>query len=162
MRIKTLLVNADEDKAVVHRRFGSNPRLPVLRGEHHLLPPLSPRHKRHTKCQQGDNCRRCHDGEPVSADGSLKLVNYARRTGDDRLVVQVPQDVLRQAIGCFVTPRPLFLQCLHYDPIQVTAKKLGKFGRLGLALLRYNGQFLLGERRQPGGRTWWFLLAYNA
>ena len=53
----------------------------------------------------------------------LKLIESAGRTGGDRLVVEMPLDVHRQAVGRFVTARAVFLQALHHDPVEVAAQQ---------------------------------------
>ena len=49
----------------------------------------------------------------------LADVDFARGTGHDRLVPQMPLDIHGQAVGGLVTAVPVLLQALHHDPVEV-------------------------------------------
>ena len=59
--------------------------------------------------------------DPVAADELFGLVQAARRAGDDRLMVEEPVDVRFELRGGAVAPRPVLLQRLHHDPVEVAA-----------------------------------------
>ena len=59
----------------------------------------------------------------------------AGRAGEDRLVAQVPLDVLGQAVGRLVAARPVLLQGLHHDPVEVALDQLAEEFRAGVTAL---------------------------
>ena len=59
------------------------------------------------------------EDESVFSNQLLETIERARRTGDDRLMVQVSLHVCRQTISRLISARAVFLQALHHDPIQV-------------------------------------------
>ena len=74
--------------------------------------------------QKRDRHRRCgREHQLVAAKGFLKSVSDRRRTCDHGFVVQMPLDVHRQSVGRLVTPRAIFLQALHHDPVEIAAQQ---------------------------------------
>ena len=58
----------------------------------------------------------------VPAPRFLKSIGRARRTGDDRFVVQVPLEVRGQTVGRLVAARAVLLQALHHDPVEIAVE----------------------------------------
>ena len=56
----------------------------------------------------------------------------------------------RQAVGGFVTPRAVFLQRLHHNPVQVALQQRNQFRRLGVTMRAGRRQFRPVQRRQHG------------
>jgi hypothetical protein len=61
----------------------------------------------------------------------------------------VPPEVHRQAVGRLVTAGPVFLQTLHYDPIQITSDKARQLAGFGPALMSDLGQIDINHRAEP-------------
>ena len=57
----------------------------------------------------------------------------------------MPFDVPDQAVGRLVTARPVLLQALHHDPVQVPTNQVDELGRLGLAMLGGGRALLVGQ-----------------
>ncbi len=57
----------------------------------------------------------------ASANEFAEAVQGARAAREDRFMLQMPADVLRQATGGLVPPGAVLLQGLHHDPIQIAA-----------------------------------------
>ena len=94
----------------------------------------------------------------VLAGELLQLVRRRRRAGFDRVAFEVALDVLGEAVGRLVPPRPVLLQRLHHDPVEVAADELRQPGRLDLALGRDRRQ-VLSRLRKPRARLRRLLLA---
>src|SRR5438046_8942116 len=62
----------------------------------------------------------------------LEPINIARRTGPDRLLVQMPLEVPGQTVDGLISARPVLLEALHHDPVQVTAHGTDQFWWLRL------------------------------
>ena len=84
-------------------------------------------------------------------------VAHRRRARLHRLVVQVVLEVHRQAVGRLVAPRPVLLQRLHHDPVEVALDQQGQPGRLRPAAGRDFRQPL--RRREPPARLLRLFLA---
>ncbi len=80
------------------------------------------------------------------------------RTGQDRLVAQVPLDVGRKAVGRFVAPRAVLFQGLHHDPVQIAAEQLPELLHLGLAMVG-DCACRVAQRAHPRARLGRLLLA---
>ena len=80
----------------------------------------------------------------------------ARRARLHRLVGQVVLHVARQAAGGLVPPRPVLLQALHHDPVQLAPHQLRQPVRLGLARrrdLRQHGPSCASRTLGRGGSS---------
>jgi hypothetical protein len=77
------------------------------------------------------DCRRGGKRDLVSPDKLLESICRAGRAGDDRFMAQVPLEVHHQAIGRFVTARPVLLQTLHHDPVQIPLELVQQLRRVG-------------------------------
>ncbi len=55
----------------------------------------------------------------MAAQEPVQTVRGARPSGQDRLELQVPADILGQTAGRLVPPDAVLLQGLHHDPIQI-------------------------------------------
>ena len=89
-----------------------------------------------TDHQRSNHRRAGSERQLVPANQFLEAIEVAGRTGNDRLIVQVPLYVRRQAVGGFVAAGAVFLQALHCDPIQVAAHNIHEFGSLQAAAQR--------------------------
>ena len=88
----------------------------------------------------------------------LEAVEFTRWAGKDRLVVQVTQNVMGQPVGRLVTPRPVLLQTLHHNPIQIPAHQVNQLRRLGMTLLGDRGPVGRLQSADSGRRPERFLL----
>src|SRR5207302_8200999 len=61
-----------------------------------------------------------------------------------------------------ITPRAVFLERLHYNPVQVARQKIDEFGSLRLTASGGGGQVVFEHRVQAGGRAHRFLLPDGA
>ena len=82
--------------------------------------------------QQEEEARRDRQRRPVLARELPQPVAGRRRARLHRLVVQVALDVPGQPAGRLVPPRPVLLQALHHDPVELAAHQLRQPRRLGL------------------------------
>ena len=51
-------------------------------------------------------------------------VSRRRWSGLDRIAAQVALDVIREPAGRFISPRTIFLDRFHDDPVKVSAQNL--------------------------------------
>ena len=94
--------------------------------------------------QRGEDHRRGAEPDLIPPPCLFHPVGGARRPGQHHLVVEMPPEVVREAVGGFVTAGPVLLQRLHHDPVEVAANGTIQLGGLRTALGRHGGQLLLG------------------
>ena len=119
-------------------------------------------------CGGGDAGQQRHgDGgsgsepELVPSHEAREQIAGARRTGHDRLILQMPAEVGGEAVGGFVAAAAVFLERLHHDPVEVAADLFAEFQRLSAALagdVRKGG----AEGADAGARFGRFLFADEA
>ena len=107
------------------RRLGAL--VPGLRGQDACQVLTAP------PAQQARERPRRRQRRAVLAGELPQPVRRRRRAGLDRVVRQVALDVAGEAAGRLVPPRPVLLQRLHHDPVQLAAHQLRQPRRLGLA-----------------------------
>ena len=88
------------------------------------------------------------EGDPVAHGQLPQAVERARRPGRHDLPSQVPLHVGGEALGRLVAPRPVLLQGLHHDPVEIAANELSQRARFGEAAPR-DVRELLAEGAQP-------------
>ena len=107
------------------------------------------------------NDRRPHKRQPpsgarpgpgaVPAEELAQAVRGAGASGQDRLMLQMPADVLGQAAGGLVPPGAVLLQGLHHDPIQVAPDLLvggpGTPGQCQVSRMAVGTECRSGDRR---------------
>ena len=82
---------------------------------------IARRENKHAR-DQSQKHRGGHDQHsPVSLRQLLQRIHRGGWPRRDRLMLEVPQDIRGQAIGCLVTARAVLLQTFHHDPIQIAA-----------------------------------------
>ena len=93
-----------------------------------LLGPRRPDHlptaDQHAGQENHDDGRRRPKADFVPPNRLLKLIQPARWPGHHRLQVQVTLQVRRQTVGRLVAPRPVLLQRLHHNPVQIPLQLL--------------------------------------
>ena len=135
--------------------FGLSPqlRLQLLRRLRAVLRPRSahglPGADGRSHQQSGGNPSRGGKWSTMAAEQLLQTINIARRSGQDRLAVQVALDVRRQAVGRLVTARTVLLQAFHHDPVEVPAQGMNELDCFSVALPGGRGQFHIHH----GGQT---------
>ena len=90
------------------------------------------------------------EGQLVAPNQFLEPINIARRTGPDRLLVQMPLEVPGQTVHGLIAARPVLLQAFHDNPVQVPPHRADQFGRLGMMAFGSDGQFPFHHRAQFG------------
>ena len=89
----------------------------------------------------------------------MESVEVARRTGENRFIVQVTLNVHRQGVGRFVAAGAGFLQGFHDDPIEVATKEVDQSRRVGVVAARGRREVRTQHRAQPCRGTLRFFLA---
>jgi hypothetical protein len=80
-----------------------------------------------------------------------EAVPPARRTGLDRLVLEVPLDVPGQSARRLVAARAILLERPHHDPVQLAPHLAGQPGGIGAALRRQAVERVGGAREPRAG-----------
>jgi hypothetical protein len=70
----------------------------------------------------------------------MQTVAYARRTGENWLITQMPFDVNCQLMATLVSAGSVLLQCLHHYPVQIPADNIAKLSWLCMATFGNLGQ----------------------
>ena len=79
-------------------------------------------------------------------------VERTRRSRLHRLVRQVPLDVGHQTVRRLVPTRPVLLQRLEHDPVQIPPHQLGQLRRFGAPVGRHARQGVAGRELGAGSR----------
>src|SRR6266566_885993 len=117
------------------------PQLPLGRFSRYSPKPCLPFLEKHPSgnSKAGEQC-----GDYGTSGGTHKFVSPNRflepvevtwRAGGHRFLRQVPLDIPSQTVGGLISPRPVLLQALHDNPVQVPTHGTDQFGRLCLAAL---------------------------
>ena len=62
------------------------------------------------------------DAQAMSPYEFRKSVSRAGRTGQDRLIVEVPLDFQGHTVGGFVAAVAVLVQALHHDPVEIATE----------------------------------------
>ena len=93
--------------------------------------PVRPHRQSQTHCsschEEHEKRHRCGNRDPILPRELLPAIERARGPGQHRLVVQVPFEIQRQAVGRLVAPGAVFLQALHHDPVEIAANRADEF-----------------------------------
>src|SRR5579884_1415981 len=91
----------------------------------------------------------------------LQTIGRRRRSSENRLLAEIPVDVLCQGSRRVIAAVAILLQRLHHDPVQLTANLPTQAGRFAPPLGRDRGQSLF-RFAQPCAWLRWLLLANGA
>ncbi len=113
-----------------------------------------PEHRRHcnTRQQHDECCRNAAYEHTVPPHELRRAIGRRRRTCQHRLARQVPLDVRRQLRRRAVAPRPVLLQRLHRDPVEITRELTSQGRSVRLPELRRLRRTLTLQRAQPRTR----------
>ena len=100
--------------------------------------------------------RRRSPNQLVPFPGLLQFVGRARRARHNRLVREVALDVRRQSVDRLVATRPVLLQRLHNDPVEISTHGPRQLANLGRALCRHLCRSL-AQLAHLGARFRWIL-----
>src|SRR4051812_13668289 len=89
-----------------------------------------PEAKKDAESERQHHRARGSDGKLISPDGLLESIKITGRTSSNGFVMEMALNVHGQAVGGVVATRPIFLEALHNNPIQVAAEQMGEPGSI--------------------------------
>jgi hypothetical protein len=84
----------------------------------------------HANDERSSHSRASGKRELIPSNQFLKPVGRRSRPGDHRFVTQVPLEIRSETVCRLVTPRAVFLQALHDDPVEVAPQQRDRLFQL--------------------------------